>query len=132
MTLREQAGEGAGNLAGALRDQGDRYLRARKARAAEEIEALGQALRLAADKLHDRDVNLLGDYLDSAADGIDRVARSLEERDLAELAGDIEEFARQRPAVILGGVFLAGLALGRVARAAQTNSSPRRAKRARR
>lgn len=119
VTLRDQAGSGASQVTELIREEGGRFLEARKVEAAEGIQAVGAALRLAADKLHDRNIDGIGDYADSAADGIDRVARYVEDRELGEIAESIERFAREHPGAVLGGVFLAGVVASRVFRAAR-------------
>jgi hypothetical protein len=94
-------------------------------RAAEELSHLGAAVRRAADKLHDQKSGGLAEYVDTAAEKIDSAATFLEERDLAELAQQVGQVARRNPAVVMGGLFLAGLAVGRFIKAGQAQA-PRR------
>src|SRR6188474_2055274 len=50
-TLREQAGTRVGGATELVRDTGEQYLTRRKERAAEQLATVGDAVRLAADKL---------------------------------------------------------------------------------
>lgn len=116
-TLRESAGARAGSTSEMIRAQGERLLRQRKSRAAEELASVGDAIRLAADKLHDRRIDSLAGYVDAAAARVDDLAELIRRRDLVELTRDLEELARRRPVAVVGGLFVAGLAAGRFIRA---------------
>lgn len=120
-TLREQAGTQAAYLGEFIRDQGDRFLRDRKERVADELSNVGRAIRVAADKLLDND-EWLGGYVNTAAAGVERTAKFIGRRDLAELGQDFERFARRHPAAVLGGLFAVGLVAGRFARAGLTDT----------
>jgi hypothetical protein len=112
-SLREQAASEAKQVTQLVCEQGDRYLQQRKSRVADELERIGEAVQLSADKLHDGNIDALAGYADSAAQGIDRMARFLEQRDLRDIGGELERLARRRPAVVMTAMFLSGLALGR-------------------
>lgn len=124
--LREQASEQATALAQGLRARGQNLVEEQKIRAAAEISNLGAAIRRAADKLHDQKSERLASYVDTAADSLDGVAQYVQEHDLNDLVREMEQFARRRPALIVGGVFLAGLAVGRFVKAAQPAQSTSR------
>ena len=119
-SLKEGASEQATALTRTIRERGQNLVDGQKSRAAAEIMNLGAAVRRAADKLHDQNSEALARYVDTAAESLDGVARYVEESDLTDLAREVEQFARRRPALIVGGVFLAGLALGRFVKAGQT------------
>ncbi|MEA2711966.1 MAG: hypothetical protein QOF78_4567 [Phycisphaerales bacterium] len=117
--LREEVGERATNLTRNLRERGLSAIDEQKTRAAAEISSIGAAVRRAADKLHDQKSETLAHYIDTAAESIDSVARYVRKSDLNDLTREIEQFARRRPALIVGGMFIAGLAVGRFVKAAQ-------------
>jgi len=117
--LREQAAEQASALTQGLRLRGESLIEEQKSRAAAEIANLGAAIQRAADKLHDQKSEALAKYVDTAAETFDGIARYVQKNDLGDLAHEIELFARRRPALIVGSVFLAGLAVGRFVKAAQ-------------
>lgn len=116
-SLRARAGSRAARVARQLREQRDELVRKQKERAARELASVGQAVRVAADHLHDRRLHALADYADSAADGLERVARLVRQREFSLLADDVARAARQRPGVALAAAFVAGLAIGRFIRA---------------
>lgn len=122
--LREGVTEQASALTRTLRERGQTAFDEQKLRAATELQHLGAAVRRAADKLHDQNSEALAGYVDTAATALDGVARYVEEAELMEIAQEVEQFARRRPALIVGGMFVAGLALGRFVKAAQPVQSP--------
>ena len=123
--VRVQAGEQATALTRSLREHGRTVLNAEKSRAAEEIQNLGAVVRRAADQLHDRHSPALATYVDTAARRIDGVAKYVEDIDLPTLAREAERLARRRPALIVGGMFLAGLGIARFIKAGQSSQSAR-------
>jgi len=129
--LSSFAGEQAAEAARVLRDRGRELLTDRKTRAAEELSHVGAAVHRAADKLHDQKSDVIAQYVDSAAQRIDTAARYLQEHDLADLGQQIGALARRRPALVFGGLFLAGVVAARFVRAAQPRESPRSRRRLR-
>ena len=121
--VRGQAGEQATAITRSLREHGRSVLNDEKARAAEEIQNLGAVVRRAADQLHDRHSPALATYVDRAAQRIDSVAEYVEDLDLTTLAREAGQFARRRPALVVGGMFLAGLTVARFIKAGQSSSS---------
>lgn len=127
--LKEQAGETAAALTQALRARSQTLIDAQKTRAAVELTNLSAAMRRAADKLHVEKSESLARYADAAAERLEDVARYVDQNDLSDLAREAQEFARRRPALIAGGVFLAGLAFARFVKAAQPPESSSNASR---
>lgn len=93
--------------------------------AAERLHAFAGTLRSAADELKERHQHLSAGCVEHAADGLEGVSDALRGRDLDELVGSVEDFARQRPAAFLGGALLAGLALARFMKSSAERRSPR-------
>jgi hypothetical protein len=123
--LREQAKSQAAHLGEFARERGEALLRDQKDRFAEEIATVSRAVRGAADDLHDGSgsAGAIGEYMDSAADGIARVARLIERTELAEVSRDLKRFARRHPAAVLCSMFVIGLTAGRVVRVGINESS---------
>jgi hypothetical protein len=61
-----------------------------------------------------------------AADGTHRAADYLERQGVDGLLGDLQGFARRRPAAFLGGAVLAGLVVGRLAKASNGSGTDTR------
>jgi hypothetical protein len=95
-------------------------LREQKDRVAQEIVAVSRAMR---DAVDDSDSGVIGGYVDSAAHGIESFARYVEQTDLGEVGRGVERFARRHPAIVLGGMFVFGLAAGRLVRIGITEST---------
>jgi hypothetical protein len=114
-----------------VRDHGQSLLTEQKSRAAEEIQRLGTAVRSAAERLHDDKSESLARYVETAAEGLDGVARYVEEMSFADLTRTVEQLARRRPALLLGGLFLAGLGVARFIKAGQDPPAAQPRRRAR-
>jgi hypothetical protein len=122
--IADQAARQAAIIAQQLRQRGDRYLDDQKHRAVDNISAIGAAVRRAADKLHDSKTDAIAQYVAAAADGLDGISRYIDEQDIQKLAGEVGRLMQRKPALVLGGLFIAGLTLGRFSKA----TSPARAR----
>lgn len=92
---------------------------------AERMQHLAHAARTAADDLREHDQPMLASWAESAADNVSKAAGSLDGRDLGEIFGQVEDYARRQPAVFLAGVALAGFAAARFAKAARDSAAER-------
>jgi hypothetical protein len=90
--------------------------------AAGRMTGVARALRGASDDLRDQGQPMIAEYSRHLAEGLESMADSLTRRDLDDLVGSVENFARARPAAFLGGAVVAGFALARFMK----SSSPRR------
>jgi hypothetical protein len=122
--IRDQAAQQAMIIAQQLRQRGDQYLDEKKQRAAENLSAIGAAIRRAAEKLADTENQAMAQYVSAAADGVEGVSRYVQEQDIEQLAKEIARAVQRKPALVLGGLFLAGLTVGRFTKA----TSPARAR----
>ena len=106
-----------------LRQRGDEYLDQRKKHAVQNISDVGAAVRRAAEKLQDSRSGALAGYVETAAAGIDGIAKYIEQQDVAEMMEKVAHLARRQPALVLGALFVAGFTAGRFSKA----TSPARA-----
>ena len=67
--------------------------------------------------------DLLASWVNMASDQLRGMADRLRERRPGELADDLARFARERPALFVGGAFLIGLGLARVLKSAPASRS---------
>jgi ElaB/YqjD/DUF883 family membrane-anchored ribosome-binding protein len=88
-------------------------------RAAEALEQLTQAFRGATSELRQQQPQLAG-AVDSAAEQVDKAAGYLRQHEPREIVDNAQQFARQQPAIVIGGGLALGLILGRVLRSAST------------
>ncbi|MFE9708266.1 hypothetical protein [Streptomyces sp. NPDC005930] len=130
---KQAAGQVAGTaadqaraVAGEARQQAGSVLEDLRSRAMSEAEgqtkrAAGQLRQWASDlsglAAHARDDSPARGLVTHAADTGTRAADYLEEQGVEGLVGDLQHFARRRPGAFLGGALLAGLAVGRLAKA---------------
>jgi hypothetical protein len=99
-------------LASAVRDSATSLFEEQRNRAADEIAALGQALRQSARSL-DQSGGTVARYADEAAQQIGDFATTLRNRSWNELTGDIEGFARRWPTAFIVAAVGVGFAAGR-------------------
>jgi hypothetical protein len=100
-------------LVGAARDSAMSLLDAQRARAADQIAALGDALRQSTGSLESTGVGSLAQYANQAADQISGFADTMRDRSWGELAGDLESFARRYPLTFMASAMGLGFMLGR-------------------
>jgi hypothetical protein len=84
---------------------------------------VAQALRSASEQWQGGQQEGLGRLARRAADKIESTARNLENRDVTQVLHAVEDYARNRPAVMLGGAFALGLAAARFLRASGARRS---------
>ena len=100
-------------------DAGDKVndaLGTQKAAGAERVKGISSAIRRAADELED-ELPPAATYIRRAADEIDAMADAVQRRDVRQLLGDVQSFARRQPAAFLGATVLGGFAVMRLLKA---------------
>ena len=83
--------------------------------AADEVKGVASALRTAADEL--RSGSPQERSFSQLADGLADVSDSMRDKDLGEMMGDLNGFAKRNPLVFLGGAALLGFVATRFAKA---------------
>ncbi len=112
--FRDEMAEEGSRLTGAAADEAYRFAEGRKAAAADAIHDLAGSVRESAHAFEDRP-NLQA-FFDSAAEGLDGFAATVQDRTFAQLYADAEDFARKRPVAVALGAGLVGLLMTRLAR----------------
>ena len=112
-TIRRKSGEAAHQL----QEKSNEFVQTRKSELAGKVSGCGAAVRRAADKLRDEEDPNIAHYADMVADRFEQAGQYLETSDLRAMYHDVENFARRRPEIVLGGMFVAGLALARFLKA---------------
>jgi len=90
----------------------------KKAAASERLGGYSSALHDSARALEEKDPNIAW-FTHRAADKLQGVADYMRTRDFHGLRADCEGIARRHPAIFFGGLFVAGLLLGNVAKASR-------------
>jgi hypothetical protein len=118
-------------MAAEARERGEDYVRENKERAADRIGGVSESIRQTADRFEQEKDPNIAHYTRLVADKLEQAAGYIRERDLNQLKHDGEDLARRHPAVIFGGLFVAGLAAARFLKASadrqhasQSSSSP--------
>lgn len=124
-TTKAQAKAGTNQVLNEARDMVRKVAEGQKDRACRTLDGLAGALHSAAGNMQDRDQNSPARYADFAANQVERLARTLRDRDWDGLIADAEGFARANPTLFLGGAVLAGFLVGRAARNAGESSAMR-------
>ena len=106
----------------AARERTDAVLSAQKERAAAEIDAAAMALRDSVKSLDPE--TAIARYAEDAADGIGDFARRLRTGSWADLAADIEDFARRWPVAFVASAIGAGFLAGRFLTASASRPAP--------
>lgn len=126
---RVRAGVQVGDLMNQVRDGSQEYVAGRKRLVAEQLTTISDAIRQAADKLHDADSGFIADYVDRAADGIEVAGQYVEANDLNNVIDDAGVIARRQPLLFASGMFVAGLAAAQFLKAATDKQDARKRRR---
>jgi hypothetical protein len=78
---------------------------------ADELRRSGEALRGTAND--NQIVGFTASYEQTLADRVEGIGRYIDEKDIREMASDLEAYARRNPAMFIGGAFLLGFAASR-------------------
>ena len=100
-------------LVGAARDSAVSLIDAQRARAADQITAVGDALRRSMESFEASGSSALVQYADQAADQICGFAEAVRDRSWSDLAKDLESFARRSPMLFMASAVGLGFIAGR-------------------
>ena len=123
---RRKAGEimeQAGETAHAMRERARSAVDPQQDAAAGRIEGVAQALRSASDDLEHRGQPMVAEYSRQVAEGLESMANWVSRRNIDDMVGGIEDFARQRPIAFMGGAMVAGFALARFMKSSSVRRS---------
>lgn len=99
----------AAGLMDRVRDRAAAQLSSQKERATDGLGSVAQAVRQSTQHLRDNHQETIAQYADKAADRIDRFSAQLRDRDVSEIAEDVQRFARKQPALFVGSAFALGI-----------------------
>ena len=88
-------------------------LTTQKDRATDGIGTLAQAVRQTTERLRSEDHDTVAQYVERAAEQLERLSQNLREKDVSELLDDAQRLARRQPAMFIGGSFAVGLLAAR-------------------
>ena len=123
-SVAEDAQKKVGQAVDQVRERGKSQLATEKDRVAGTVGSVAHALRETGRQLHQSSDPTVADYVDRVADSVDQFSNHLRQRNVDELIGDTETFARRQPALFLGGAFLIGLAAARFLKSSRPEPAP--------
>jgi ElaB/YqjD/DUF883 family membrane-anchored ribosome-binding protein len=103
------SGGNESSFVGRVKDRAGERLSAQKDRATEGMQTMAQAVRDVTHKLRDDRHDTIAEYVDRAAEQLDRLSQQVRNKDVGELFGEAQNFARRRPGMFIGSAFAIGL-----------------------
>lgn len=119
----EQAKEGVRALGGEAKERAARYAESQKEALGEHLHQFARSVRDASDELGRRDQTMASQFVRQAAGGLESLSKSVSGSSLEDIVGSVRAFGRANPAAFIGGAVLAGLAIGRFARASASRDT---------
>jgi hypothetical protein len=120
----EKAKETISNVASQAGDKVASGLDTQKAKAAEGLGSVARALRQSSDQLRDQNQGaVVPEYISSAANQVERLSGYLRSTNTRDMVTGVEQFARQQPALFVGGAFMLGLLGARFLKSSAQSSS---------
>jgi hypothetical protein len=104
-----------------VREGATAQLSAQKDRATEGLGSVAQAVRQSAQPLRDNKQDVLAQYVEKAADQLEKFSNTLRNRDMGDLMNDAQRFARRQPALFIAGAFAVGLVGARFLKSSSEN-----------
>jgi hypothetical protein len=101
-------------------------LGAQKDRATDGLGSVAQAVRQSGEQLRNQQHETIAQYIEQAADQLERFTSRLKERNVGDLAREAQDLARRRPAVFIGSAFALGLLAARFLKSSSTNGGAQR------
>lgn len=125
-----QSGRGSGagesqssGILNQVREKAASQLNEQKARATDSLGNVAQAVRQSTQQLREQQYDTVAQFVERAADQIERFSNHLREHDLNELVSEAQRLARQQPAVFIGSSFAAGMLAARFIKASRPSRS---------
>jgi|1185.fasta_scaffold645172_1 hypothetical protein len=111
------------NFMNTVKERATSQLDSQKARATDGLSAVAGAVRQTTQQLRNDQHDGLAQYVDRAADQLERFSNAMRNKDVDELLRDARQFARQQPALFIGGSFAVGLLAARFLKSSRENSN---------
>jgi ElaB/YqjD/DUF883 family membrane-anchored ribosome-binding protein len=122
----ERVAETASGLIGQAREAALGRASEGKGQAGQQLRSAAEAIRQTSETLRDEQQTPLAKVADTAAERMEQAADYLQTRDVEELVGEAERFARREPALFLGGAFVVGLLAARFLKTTPAADGPSR------
>ena len=117
---------GGAGLMDRVKESATSQLGAQKDRATDGIGSVAQAVRQSTQQLRDQKHETIAQYVEQAADQLERFANRLKDKNVGDLAREAQDLARRRPAIFIGSAFALGLLGARFIKSSSDNARARR------
>ena len=125
--LLQHAKQATGAIASKVQEQAGTQFARQKESAATDLSQIVEAVRRFGEGLAGEQSGPIARYAaqygDKAANSLERLTTYIREQDPKQLLGDVQNFGRRRPALLLGGAFLLGFAGARLIKSAMDAES---------
>ena len=101
------------SLMDTVKQRASSQLTSQKGRATDSLSAIAGAVRQSTTQLRNEHHDGLADYVERAADHLERFSNGLRDKSADELMRDVRNVARRQPALFIGGSFAVGLLAAR-------------------
>jgi hypothetical protein len=108
-----------------VRERATAQLSTQKDRATDGLGSVAQAVRQSTQHLRENKQDAIANYVEKAADQIDRFSTQLRNRDVGELVNEVQRFARRQPALFVGSAFAIGVIGARFLKSSSDNQRHR-------
>lgn len=108
--------QAAGQTFDQVREQGKHQIAGQKNQVAGTIDQVAQAMRQTGWHLRQDEQDNVAHWVDEAASQLEGFSSSLRQKNVEEIIGEAQNFARRQPALFLGGAFMLGLFAARFLR----------------
>lgn len=115
----EEVSEEASRMKWRLKHRASQAAESQKAQVAEVTRDLGAAVRRASAELNERGEVRTSQWADALAEQCEEASDYLQRRSFGGIWQDLEDIARRRPVLVVGGLFALGLAAARFLRASR-------------
>ena len=92
-----------------LRDRATSQVSLQKETATKGLGSIAQAARQTTQQLREQQHDTIAEYVEKAADRLEKFSSDLNSRSVTDLMSDVQQFARRQPALFVGAAFAAGL-----------------------
>lgn len=120
--LKRQVNDVVKTIVDTVHEEAERLFDEQRDRAASKVAKVGKMVHQASHALHAVRLDGVADYVDSAADQVERASEYIQERNLNDMVQDAGEIVSQHKALAIGGLFVTGLAIGRFLKASESQA----------
>jgi hypothetical protein len=121
----EEIKTAAQSAAREAQEAGRDFVHQQKENLSQRVHQYAEALRAASERLRGEEGNVLAEPAQKWAGQLERISSYLREKEPSDFLEDLETFARRKPEVVFGGLFIVGLVAARFLKASRRR--PRRA-----